>query len=355
MPGLREHAERSKALYGDSADEVHEYIDSAYEVYRGKHRKIRHDLTVTTAEAEEIFGEKHKNAKDIAIDHVWLDFMTFCYKRGIAYDPWRGSYLEMCFIRFMKPHFVNVACIACKNQKTEKFADVYVYNDWNERYNYYIKSQKFSLRSLIFGSKKRPEFSDEVKRWATLHYCYKCHKLSVNTKEEEPPKELLNHMNTTLERAISEALSLGVRVSPIGLKREEPEVERKKKGTRIRKILHDIGKMDVARSIGAILFFLLGLFFLYVGIDGALSYPKSIVGWIISFVPVGLFSLWLSIRLAIAATQTPTLVEQILETMGTERHTYRYRDAFPELTEEEVELQETQEVDMDFEDEEEDS
>jgi hypothetical protein len=66
VPSLEEHAKRSNALYGDSAEVIHAYIDSAYEVYGGAHRTIRHDTEATPSEVEEIFGEKHKKAKDIA-------------------------------------------------------------------------------------------------------------------------------------------------------------------------------------------------------------------------------------------------------------------------------------------------
>lgn len=378
MPSLEEHAKRSKALYGDSAEEVHEYIDSAYEVYGGAHRKIRHDTQITPEEIEKIFGEKHKDAKDIAIDHVHFDAMESCYKIGVVHDAMG----KLCFIRFHKPYFENVQCSTCKSPETEKFAEVYVWVDWKER----LKPRKrriIPFVSLLFTSKE-PDFSDETERWATLHHCYKCHQLGLNVLEDAHAVsilqgdkafgELVNHALSTLKVSFSNAVGHEALISITvpGNAKELVETERKKKETEEKRT--ETQKVITSKGY-RVLAIMLSLFWLVLGIFTGTSSriaPKIlqwnyILAWIIVFGLPSLFLLWLSTRRPnseapkakhrempttepprqVINETRPTLVEK-----AENEYEDIYKQAFPELSSEEAELQETQEVGMDFEDEE---
>jgi len=245
LPSLEEHARRSEVLYGDPAMEIHKYIDSAYEIYGGSHRKIRHDVEKTPAEVQEIFGKRHKSAHDIAIDHIWFDAMDSCSKIGIGYG-------RLSFVRFMKPHFMDVTCKNCRNRKMEKFADVYVYKDWEERYDYYYNEPKrrvkrvklqfilitlltvicavlitrdlnvipaaiifgiflfFSYRfSVSFGGEKTKVFSHDSERYGAIYYCFKCHKAFLYPDKEKETKKtplsIIDDVSEILSRAFFKA------------------------------------------------------------------------------------------------------------------------------------------------------
>lgn len=260
VPNLEEHSKRSQTLYGDPANEIHEYIDSGYEVYGGKHRKIRHDTQITPTEVEEIFREKHKNAKDIAIDHIVFDAMESCYKIGEAHN-------RAFLIKFVKNHFEETPCATCKGSRTEKFADVYVYLDWKKRLKF-KGSRIIPFVSLLF-TPKEPKFSDQLERWASVYYCYKCHKLGIKVIKDEDAAALLKG-DTLLAELMNRILST------------------------LRETVSNAVGHEAKMSIGS---------------------PGS-------------------------ETESPKESKSI------------YRKAYPELSEEEAELQETQEIDMDFEDEE---
>jgi hypothetical protein len=232
VPSLEEHAKRSNALYGDSAEVIHAYIDSAYEVYGGAHRTIRHDTEATPSEVEEIFGEKHKKAKDIATDHVFFDAMESCYKIGIVHDV-AG---KLCFLKFMKPHFVNIHCTTCENPAIEKFAEIYVWTDWKERLKP-RRSRIIPFVSLLFAPKEQ-DFSDQAERWGTLYYCYKCHQLSLEVlkdadgarilKGDQEFKELMNHALLTAKEALSNAIGHEARISVGAPKNDKGRTENEK-------------------------------------------------------------------------------------------------------------------------------
>lgn len=371
MPSLEEHARRSNALYGDSAEEIHEYIDSAYVVYGGAHRKIRHDTQVTPREVEEIFGEKHKNAKDISIDHVCFDAMESCCRIGVAYD----SIGKLCFLRFMKPHFENTQCPTCKNSRTEKFAEVYIWVDWKERFKP-RKERIIPFVSLLFTSKEQA-FSDQTERWATLHYCYKCHQLGVNVlrntdgidilKGDRLLCELMNHVLSTVKDALSSAVGHEALLS-IGVPEKTPELlETESKKGEPEKKTHAGKEATKSKQYGfpAIVF---SLFWLTLGILTATSSriaPKMlqwnyILAWMIVFAFPCLLLLWVSLcrenRGEKSATESSKHVLNEMRDMAEQKTESEFedmhRETYPELSREETELQETREVDMDFEDEE---
>jgi len=349
MPGLREHAERSKTLYGDSANEIHEYIDSAYEVYRGSHRKIRHDLEITPTEVEEIFGEKHKHAKDITIDHVWFDAMDSLSKIGEIGEDY--LIYPTCSIRFMKPHFVDIACENCGNPRIEKFANVWVWDDWEKRHNHIINIRRLSIIDLLFRRSKfkPPKLSPMGSVRITICYCYKCHKLT-HKGIEALPEELIDDI-VFLERvALLKAVghSISIKDYWVEARGAKPAPEKIVSAKRFR-----------------IIPLIVGFLWLFIGLgvfaNNLAKYLKwsYIAAWMLLFGIPCIILFKLSFRRVETVKKTSDEETLGLTTIAKENTEHEatsiYREAFPELSEEEAELQETQEVDMDFQDEEEDS
>jgi len=309
LPSLEEHAKRSRVLYGDSAEEIHEYIDSAYEVYGGRHRKIRHDTQITPTEVERIFGKKHEYAKDIAIDHVMFDAMDSCCKIGEVRS-------RAFLIRFVKNHFENVPCAACKNPSSEIFADVYVYVDWRERLRY-KGGRSLPFIDLLFAQKER-EFSNRLEKWACVYYCYKCHRLSINLIKDDDAAcvlkrdplsiELMNRILLTLRATLSNAVGrayitqtdcwlMGVPENTNRLLKTETEKKvAEEKITKTREV--------VASKPYRVLAFIIGLFWLMLGIFIGTSSriaPKIfqwnyILAWIIVFGLPCLTLFWFSLH-----------------------------------------------------------
>ncbi len=72
MPNRKTHNDFSKILFGESASEVHKFMDAPVKQLGRNHRKSRHDLRTVGF----LYAAKGKKAAQHALGHILLDKST---------------------------------------------------------------------------------------------------------------------------------------------------------------------------------------------------------------------------------------------------------------------------------------